>query len=436
MTQALLQLDTAPPLTIAGEAELHAELAAFNEFGAETIIDAWHGDGLELPVYINEFWTAKQRQANPLHEISYRACFKPQLPRFFINRLSKPGDVVFDPFMGRGTTPIEAALAGRTPWGNDASPLSGRLTAPRLDPPSTFGIEKRIKHIRTLCAAKPVLETVDDELLVFYHENTLRDLTVLRDYLLDREGCGEIDRVDAWIRLVATNRLTGHSTGFFSVYTLPPNQAVTVERQRKLNEKRDQTPPFRDIFKIILKKSSQLVKNLRDEDLAALAFARGDAKFSIGSADEVASNFASQSVSLVVTSPPFLDVVQYAQDNWLRCWFNGIEAHRVKLWNCRKVEEWTECMTNVMRQLKTLLKPGGWVAFEVGEVRQGSIKLEDYVVRAGVAAGLEPVLILINQQDFTKTANCWGVANNTRGTNTNRIVLLRKCASDRHLTGE
>jgi len=28
-------------------------------------------------IYINEFWTSGQRQASPLHEISYRACFKP-----------------------------------------------------------------------------------------------------------------------------------------------------------------------------------------------------------------------------------------------------------------------------------------------------------------------------------------------------------------------
>jgi hypothetical protein len=33
---------------------------------------------------------------------------------------------------------------------------------------------------------------------------------------------------------------------------------------------------------------------------------------------------------------------------------------------------------------------------------------------------------LINSQQFTKTANCWGVTNNSKGTNTNRIVLLQK----------
>ena len=63
-----------------------------------------------VPTLVNEFWTSKQRAASRLHEISYRACFKPQLPRFFIQRLTRPGDRVYDPFMGRGTTLIEAAL--------------------------------------------------------------------------------------------------------------------------------------------------------------------------------------------------------------------------------------------------------------------------------------------------------------------------------------
>ena len=34
--------------------------------------------------------------------------------------------------------------------------------------------------------------------------------------------------------------------------------------------------------------------------------------------------------------------------------------------------------------------------------------------------------VMVNEQRFTKTANCWGVANNRKGTNTNRIVLMRK----------
>ena len=51
--------------------------------------------GKSIPRYTGEFWTSKQRQAHSLHEISYRACFKPQLPKFFVELLSNAGDRVY-----------------------------------------------------------------------------------------------------------------------------------------------------------------------------------------------------------------------------------------------------------------------------------------------------------------------------------------------------
>jgi hypothetical protein len=68
------------------------------------------------------------------------------------------------------------------------------------------------------------------------------------------------------------------------------------------------------------------------------------------------------------------------------------------------------------------------VAFEVGEVRKGTLKLEEAVVRVGREAGLTPECIMINTQNFTKTSNCWGISNMKHGTNSNRIVVLRKAA--------
>jgi hypothetical protein len=38
----------------------------------------------------------------------------------------------------------------------------------------------------------------------------------------------------------------------------------------------------------------------------------------------------------------------------------------------------------------------------------------------------ERLFVMVNQQAFTKTANCWGIHNNAKGTNTNRIVVLRR----------
>src|SRR5579862_2133153 len=406
-------------------ASLSQDLEAFREFGEATRKIVTHfsaadGSAGQMPTFVNEFWTARQRQASSLHEVSYRACFKPQLPRFFIERLTGPKDVVYDPFMGRGTTPVEAALLGRTPVGNDANPLSIIMTRPRFRPPGLAEVAERLQAI-------PLDDAADmpEDLLVFYHPQTLQGISSLKKYLLTRTAAQTRDSLEDWIALVALNRLTGHSNGFFSVYTLPPNQAVSVKSQRKINEKRKQTPPRRDVPKLILKKSRQLLGDCNAETFNTLSAVAPKAQL-LTQACHSTPEIQSGSVSLVVTSPPFLDVVQYADDNWLRCWFIGVDAKSVRLTVPKKLDAWQEAMSAVFRELYRVLKVGGHIAFEVGEVHGGKTKLEEAVLPCGVAAGLAPVLILINDQKFTKTANCWGVDNNFKGTNTNRIVLFRK----------
>ncbi len=408
-----------PPVRLADE------LAAFRQFGQPTrqftiTVPTASGQTLAVPAYVNEFWTAKQRAAHSLHEISYRACFKPQLPRFFIERVTQPGDRVYDPFMGRGTTLLEAALLGRVPVGCDVNPLSVVLTRPRLFPPSLEDIATRLRQLDFADG-----DESPEDLLVFYHPETLRQIAALRKYLRRRRAAGAADAIDEWIGLVALNRLTGHSRGFFSVYTMPPNQAVSVQSQRKINQRRGQTPPRRDVPAIILKKSRSLLADCDEPTRRTLAQAAPGAQ--LLTADAAATpQIASGSIALAVTSPPFLDVVDYAGDNWLRCWFLGIDPAAVKLTVPGKLDRWQAAMTSVFQELRRVLRPGGHLVFEVGEVRGGKVKLEEAVLPCGIAAGLEPVLVLINDQKFTKTANCWGVDNHRKGTNTNRIVLFQK----------
>jgi hypothetical protein len=379
-------------------------------------------DGASLPVstFVNEFWTSRQRAAHSLHEVSYRACFKPQLPRFFIERLTRPGDTVYDPFMGRGTTLLEAALLSRVPVGCDINPLSRILVEPRLRPPSLEAVRQRLSSVDWRAEAES-----PDDLRTFYHRDTLQEISALKAYLLRKVDSGSLDAVDSWIRMVAVNRLTGHSPGFFSVYTLPPNQAVSVAAQQKINADRNQVPPRRNVPKLILAKSRSLLKDCHERTRRALAGIDGRYQLLTEPAAHT-SAIDSSSVDLVVTSPPFLDVVNYAGDNWLRCWFCGIDPAGVRLTVLKKIEEWRDAMTRVFVELGRVLKAGGHVAFEVGEVRAGTVRLEEHVIPCGIGAGLEPVLILINSQSFTKTAACWGVDNNRKGTNTNRVVLFRK----------
>ncbi len=371
-----------------------------------------------IPYFVNEFWTSGQRQAHSIHEVSYRACFKPQLAEFFIERLTSPGDAVYDPFMGRGTTPVQAALMGRRPLGNDINPLSVLLTRPRLRPPTLHEIARRLDEI-PWDGARDVSRRVEAELLVFFSPRTLQHICALRRWLIARAPIGGTpDPVDDWIRMVAINRLTGHSPGFFSVYTLPPNQAVSAEAQRKINEKRGQTPPDRDVKRLILRKSASL---LSDGPLAP----HPEPRLSTAPAPATPA-IASASAKLVVTSPPFLDVVQYGQDNWLRCWFAGIDIEAVAIPLHRTQAGWQMMVRDTLTELARVLVPGGHIAFEVGEVRNGKLFLERLVWEAAQGLPFERLFVMVNQQVFTKTANCWGVDNNAKGTNSNRIVVLRR----------
>lgn len=396
------------------------ELLDFDMFGKRTETFAKSFDDQKIFYFVNEFWTAKQRAAHRLHEVSYRACFKPQLPRFFIERLTKSGDLVYDPFMGRGTTLIEAAILDRIPIGCDINPLSRLLCEPRLSFPNCDEVINRLSEIPTT-----PLGLVRNDLLVFYHRETLDQVTALREYLINKQKKGTLDSTDRWIRMVATNRLTGHSPGFFSVYTLPPNQALSVKSQERINNKRNLVPPRRDIVQLIIRKTRALLTTLEATADARLATRGKDARFLTSSAD-VTSDISANTIQLVVTSPPFLDVVNYKHDNWLRCWFNDIDPDTVEIWQFKRTTEWQHAMTAVFTELYRILRPGGFVAFEVGEVRNGSIMLEDLVVPAGKKAGLTAEAILINDQTFTKTSHCWGVDNLRKGTNTNRIVLFSR----------
>jgi hypothetical protein len=375
---------------------------------------------ISVETFVNEFWTSRQRAAHSLHEVSYRACFKPQLPRFFIERLTREGDTVYDPFMGRGTTLLEAALLGRVPIGCDINPLSRVLVEPRLRLPDVEPVRLRLSRIDWIST-----DEFPEELLTFYHPDTLREICALKAYLREKLRRGPLDEIDGWIRMVALNRLTGHSPGFFSVYTLPPNQAVSVIAQRKINADRGQIPPRRSVPQLILAKSRSLLSDCDEDTRRALGNVSGRYQLLTDAASRTPA-IKSVSVDLVVTSPPFLDVVDYAGDNWLRCWFGGIQPAGVNLTILKKIEDWRAAMAQVFVELARVLKRGGHVAFEVGEVRAGRIRLEEHVVPCGIHAGLDPVLVLINSQHFTKTAACWGVDNNRKGTNTNRVVLFRK----------
>ncbi|MFQ3598715.1 MAG: DNA methyltransferase [Chloroherpetonaceae bacterium] len=367
----------------------------------------------------DEFWTSKQRQEFPLHYIlSYRASFKAELPDFFIRAFSTQGEHVLDPFGGRGTTALQANLLRRVAFHNDINPISEKIAYAKTHPVPISDIAKRL---HSLDLTKDISLDDHHELLAFYHPDTLKELLNLRHAIHQN-----YDDVNRFIELVAVSRLHGHSDGFFSVYSFP-QIAVSPEAQRKINAKRNQTPPYREVKSRILRKAKQALQGA----------SRFQERFPESLKNQIRTGdsrkldwIKSETIDLVVTSPPFLDKVDYIKDNWLKAWFYGIkeDAFKHALVQTRNLEEWKTFMRDTLTELYRVVKPSGTVVIEVGEVmyKNQPINLDEIVSELGEQVGFSLHAILINKQRFTKLANCFGVANNEKGTNTNRCVVLTK----------
>ncbi len=375
------------------------------------------------PRFVGELWTSEQRQMHSMHYvISYRASFKPELPDYCIRRFSKSGDVVLDPFGGRGTTALQAALLGRTPWSSDINPLSARIVRAKLNPAR---LDEVVLALNDVDFRRPVTLTGYKDLFQpFYHPDTYRELLNLRNTIKKRN-----DRVFEFIELVALSRLHGHSPGFFSVYSFP-QISVPPESQRSINARRHQEPDYRAVAPRIIRKAAQALRDgFTSQYLETISGAR------VETADARKLNWApDQSVDLIVTSPPFLDKVDYLTDNWLEMWFSDVhpESCEENLVMCNSLEQWAMFIEDVMAEMLRVLKPGGHAVIEVGEVETsaGMIYLDEVVaelaehLRVGERR-FRVEEVLINQQEFTKLANCFNVDNNRKGTNTNRLVILR-----------
>ena len=85
----------------------------------------------------------------------YPAKFPPQLPHSILEEFGKPGDVVFDPFCGSGTTLAEARLLGYDAIGVDVNGLSTLLSKVKATPLT----DDEIKQAKAFIAA-----ITDDEL--------------------------------------------------------------------------------------------------------------------------------------------------------------------------------------------------------------------------------------------------------------------------------
>jgi len=311
---------------------------------------------LELPaIALAPEWKDQQRLwGHPFHPMcSYLASYPAALTHAFIARYSRPGDVVLDPFSGRGTTPLQACAEGRIGVGNDLNPFAHLLTAAKVEPPTQAQASTRLTQLRlawnagstrwrelaTRVCADPTasdsliplagsstspadgLEAVPAEVALAFHPTTFGQLLFVRTVLR------LTDPTDRFLAAALTGILHGKSASYLS--ELMPNTFSMAPRYvRNFAARTEFASPERDVFDGLSKKLDRLFRQPppRTRGLALLGDARDVAPRARAA---LRASGRPDRARLVVTSPPYLRVVKYGYYNWLRTWFLGFDARAI-----------------------------------------------------------------------------------------------------------
>ncbi len=412
------------------------------------------------PLPIAPEWKDQQRLwGHSFHPMcSYLASFPAALAHAFIARYSRPGDVVLDPFSGRGTTPLQAAAEGRIGVGNDLNPFAHLLTAAKVEPPTRADAWTRLASLRLAwggerdawqrlaerVAAKPgrdgvavpaagsqrgpgaADEVVAEEVAVAFHARTLGQL------LLVRSALDLSDRTDRFLAAALTGILHGRSASYLS--TLMPNTFSMAPRYvRTFAASTDYRAPERDVFACLELKLERLLRHGPPvgSGLALL----GDAR-EVGTVASQALRCRGlpERARLVVTSPPYLRVVKYGYYNWLRAWLCGFDSRAIDaaLDDAHHRGPYLGFLREVLGGLRAALTDDAVVVLVIGDVEtdrgrqiRGAVGLAEQVWEtaaqpegyrlAGLA--LDPVLA------HRKMTKVWGEEAG-RATKTDRILVL------------
>jgi site-specific DNA-methyltransferase (adenine-specific) len=338
--------------------------------------------GLGVPrLAIEPEWKAQQRLwGHSFHPMcSYLASFPAALAHSFISRYSRPGDVVLDPFSGRGTAPVQAAAEGRIGVGNDLNPFAHLLTAAKLEPPTAADARTRATALRLgfasgaadwLSLARSIQEApasggpepVPAEVALAFHERTFAQVLYLRRAL-------DLERpVDRFLAATLAGILHGKTPQFLS--TLMPNTFSMAPRYvRDFAASTAFASPDRDAFDRLEAKLTRLYRDPlpRGAGVALL----GDARDAGSRAQRaLRARGLPDRVRLVVTSPPYLRVVKYGYYNWLRAWFLGFDSKAIdaSLDDAHRRAPYLEFMRTVLEDLRPTLTGDGIVVLIVGDV--------------------------------------------------------------------
>jgi hypothetical protein len=407
-------------------------------------------------------WKAQQRLwGHSFHPMcSYLASFPAALAHAFVSRYSRRGDVVLDPFSGRGTTPLQACAEGRIGVGSDLNPFANLLTAAKVEPATPAEARTRLASLRLAWAADqaawldlatavladpgpagtlvPIAgsgasardveggEPVPAEVAVAFHRRTLAQLLLVRTSLrLDRP-------TDRFLAAALTGILHGKSASYLS--TIMPNTFSMAPRYvRDFAARTDFHSPDRDVFDGLELKLGRLFRQAPPQTPGVALL--GDARDVAPRAREALQQRGlPDRARLVVTSPPYLRVVKYGYYNWLRTWLLGFDAAAIdaSLDDAHHREPYLAFLRDVLAGLRPILTDDAVVVLVIGDVEfdrgrplAGAVGLAERVW-AAAAAPEGYALAGVALDDVAadrKMTKLWG-AEAGRATKTDRILVL------------
>lgn len=344
--------------------------------------------------------------------------FPPAIPHTFISWLTDPGDVVYDPFSGRGTTTLEANLLGRIGGGGDNNPLAWLLTAAKARLPTREALDARLRRLeKERVAGDPT--RAPDSIRMLFSERTLSDLVWLREELRISR------RVDRFLLAVLAGGLHGNANNDGSLrglsVAMPNTFAMAPGYVRRYIEQHGLKPPETDVLDFLSHRSRRYP--LPDYGHGAGWAWQGDAT------KRPRWPQGLPKAKLVFTSPPYLQVVRYGKFNWVRLWLLRKEPAVVdaQLFTSSSPTRFIQFIRATLRQTERILRPDGYVVMVLGDVRRGDEQLNvAQLVREHCVASTH-LRVLSELEDPIpikhKVSRIWRESRG-RATRTDRMLIL------------
>jgi hypothetical protein len=313
----------------------------------------------------------------------YFAMFPESFVRRNIHAWSRPGDLICDPFMGRGTTIFESLLNGRRAIGCDTNAVAYCVSRAKAVAPALSEVVARLKSLEKQFErfSTEAIETRDEFFTVCFHATTLQQVLFLQERLDWRN-----DDVDCFIAALALGCLHGesHRTEWCLSNRMPRTISTKPAYSIRWWKKHRCLPPERDAFAVL----RSLARYRYESPLPALKgrVVEGDAR----RAATLLRSYLER-VKLVVTSPPYLDITDYHEDQWLRLWFLGGPAKPVTRQGRddrhRGTETYWRFMSEAWKGVVPLLQDRAHVVIRIGGTRLDQDELQEGLLGSLSASG-------------------------------------------------